>query len=584
MKLKKSWHLLIIALLTIMLLVPANLSLAEPPDTADVLANFYQPPGPAEIGLIESLGGTVKTIYHIVPTVLADMPVDSLDELEAAPQVKLVEPNITISSAFASEVLPWGVDRVDAEQVHPTNKGTGVKVAILDSGIDLDHPDLNVTGNVTFVPGTLNGDDDNGHGTFVAGIVGALDNEIGVIGVAPEAALYSVKVLNSTGGGVMSVILSGIQWSVDNGMQVINMSLGGSLDWPDTLKQALDTAYNAGIVIIAGAGNGGTPDGQGNNIWSPARFEPVIAVGATDESDNRYTTSSTGWAIEVMAPGVNIYSTAMGGDYGYITGTSASSPHAAGVAALLITSGLTDNVALRHRLRDSATDLGAAGWDTQTGNGLINIVQALNFTEPPDQSAPTTTISLSGTMGQENWYVSNVTATITATDSGGSGVAGTEYSTDAGVTWNPYTAPVVISTEGYEQLLLARSWDNAGNLEGPSDQLWFNMDKTPPIVTESVDPTTIPRQKAGTIVPVSYIGTASDAMSGIDVYNYNTTLLDEYGVYSQDLGLTASGTVSVEAWCQPNDFDGRTYTFIFTVQDRAGNQASAEAIATVPRR
>lgn len=578
---KKLWCFLAIALLVTMLL-PSNISAQT--NRVDVLVTFYQPPGPAETSLIESLGGTVKEVYHIVPTLLVDMPVDNLDELESDPRVKLVEPDTSVASMFASEVLPWGVDRVDAEQVHPTNKGTGVKVAILDSGIDLDHPDLNVAGNVTFVPGTPNGDDDNGHGTLVAGVVAALDNEIGVIGVAPEVALYSVKVLNSTGGGVMSVILSGIQWSVDNGMQVINMSFGGSLDWPDSLKQALDTAYNAGIVIIAGAGNGGTPDGQGNNLWSPARFEPVIAVGATDESDNRYTTSSTGWALEVMAPGVNIYSTAMGGDYGYITGTSASSPHAAGVAALMIASGLTNNVALRHRLRDAATDLGAASWDAQTGNGLINIVQALNFTEPPDQSAPTTTISLSGTMGQENWYVSNVTMTVTATDSGGSGVAGTEYSLDAGASWNPYTAPVVLSTEGRELLLLARSIDNAGNLEGPPDQVWYNMDKTPPTATESVDPTTIPRQKAGTMVPVNYTGTASDALSGIDGYSRNTMLTDEYGVYSQDLGSDISGTVYVEAWCQPNDSNGRTYTFVFTVQDHAGNQASAQAVATVPRR
>jgi hypothetical protein len=338
------------------------------------------------------------------------------------------------------------------------------------------------------------------------------------------------------------------------------------------------------MVIVAGAGNGGTPDGQGNNVWAPARLKQVIAAGATDESDNRYTTSSTGWDLEVMAPGVNIYSTAMGGGYGYITGTSASSPHAAGVAALLITSGLTNNVTLRHRLRDSAIDLGTAGWDPQYGNGLINASLAINFTEPPDQSTPTTTINLSGTMGQDNWYVSNITLTITATDGGGSGVAGTEYSLNAGATWNAYTAPVLLTTEGRELLLLARSWDNAGNLEGPPDQVWYNMDKTPPTVIESVDPTIIPRQKSGTMVPVNYTGTADDALSGIDGYSRNTTLTDEYGVYSQDLGMALSGTVSVEAWCQPNDQNGRNYTFVFTARDHAGNQASAQAVSTVPRR
>jgi subtilisin len=574
---KRLWTFLAIALL-VTLLIPANLSAQT--ERADVLVTFYQPPGPGETSLIESLGGTVKTVYHIVPTLLANMPSANLDKLRADPRVKLVEPDTSISSMFASEVLPWGVDRVDAELVHPTNKGTGVKMAILDSGIDLDHPDLNVAGNVTFVLGTINGDDDNGHGTLVAGIVAALDNEIGVIGVAPEVALYSVKVLNSTGGGVMSVILSGIQWSVDNGMQVMNMSFGGSLDWPASLKQALDTAYNAGMVIVAGAGNGGTPDGQGNNVWAPARLKQVIAVGSTDESDNRYTTSSTGWDLEVMAPGVNIYSTAMGGGYGYITGTSASSPHAAGVAALLITSGLTNNVTLRHRLRDSAIDLGTAGWDPQYGNGLINIVQALSFTEPPDQSTPTTTISLSATMGQNNWYVSDVTLTITATDSGGSGVAVTEYSLDGAATWQTYTAPLVFSNDGSYFQVLARSWDNAGNLEmPPGDWTVFKIDKTPPVVTETANPVTIRKDKRGTMVQISYGFTISDADYA---YPLSHTLTDEYGVYSQDLGtITSSGTVWVEAYCEGGDQNGRTYTFRVAARDSAGNEASAQAVSTV---
>jgi subtilisin family serine protease len=123
----------------------------------------------------------------------------------------MVELDTTLSACFTGEVLPWGVDRVDAVLAHPTNKGTGVKVAILDSGIDLDHPDLTVAGDVTFVPDTTSGDDDNGHGTLVAGIVGALDNDVGVIGVAPEASLYAVKVLNQNGDGAMSIILSGIE-------------------------------------------------------------------------------------------------------------------------------------------------------------------------------------------------------------------------------------------------------------------------------------------------------------------------------------------------------------------------------------
>jgi len=581
MNVKKVWCLLVALLLVTILAIPANPTLAEPlPDMEDVLVTFYQPPGPDEIELIESLGGSVTKVYHIVPTIAATMPSENLDELRADPRVELVEPDTTLSMCFAGEVLPWGVDRVDAELVHPSNKGTGVKVAILDTGIDLDHPDLAVAGDVTFVPDTTSGDDDNGHGTLVAGAVAALDNDIGVIGVAPEASLYAVKVLNQGGGGVMSVILSGIEWALDNNMQVINMSFGGIMGWPSTLVTALDNAYNAGIVIVAGAGNGGDASGEGENMWAPARYESAIAVGATDEQDARYTYSSTGDTLELMAPGVSIYSTAMGGGYGYLTGTSASSPHAVGVAALLIASGLTNNVDVRHRLRNSAEDLGAPGWDSQFGCGMVNANLAINFSEPPDQTPPTTTISLSGTPGNYDWYLSDVEVTLTATDTGGSGVAETKYSLDSGETWNTYTSPFTITTDGIN-LVLARSWDNAGNDEGPPVFVNIKIDQTPPTINAIAVPSEIERIRKGEMVSVDYAGPVEDTASGFLYGSGHTILIDEYGVLDQDLGSSLSGTVMVEAWCEGWDKDGRTYIFRFTAQDYAGNEGSGDAIVTI---
>lgn len=674
MSIKKWRYLLVIALLVVMLVIPGNLVLAESPGMVEVLVNFYQPPGADEVGLIESLGGTAKNVYHIVPTIAATMPLENLDELSADPRVESVEPDSTLSAAFAGEVLPWGVDRVDAELVHPSNKGTGVKIAILDSGIDLDHPDLAVAGNVTFVSGTTNGDDDNGHGTLVAGIAAALDNDIGVIGVAPEASLYAVKVLNYDASGIMSNILSGIEWAYDNDMQVINMSFGGAMSMPSTIEDALNNAYNAGIVIVAGAGSGGNPDGTGNNVWNPAKYKSVIAVGATDNTDVRYSSSSTGYALELVAPGVNIYSTAMGGSYSYITGTSASSPHAAGVAALLIASGLTNNIDVRHRLRDSAEDLGAVGWDSQFGKGLVNADLAISFSEPPDQSAPTTNISLSGTLGNFNWYCSDVTVTLTAADNpGGSGVSETKYSLDGGESWQVYASPFIISTEGSNLVLarswdnagndggppafetikidktppnpsiivirsgtmgnegwyvsdvvvdmgafdnpggsgidrneyslnggeswqtytpfltitadgyhtvLTRAWDNAGNVNEPPSSITFKLDQTPPALTETSVPAQIRKAQKGTMVNVSYNGTAEDPFSGLSGPT-NTVLIDEYGVYSQDLGSSLSGTVSVEQWASGNDQNGRTYTFRITATDLAGNQGSVDGITTI---
>jgi len=580
MNIKKPRYLLVITLLVIMLTIPANVTLAESsPETVDVLATFYQPPGPDEVELIESLGGSVNKVYHIVPTIAATMPSENLDELRADSMVKAVELDTAFTACFAGEVLPWGVDRVDAELVHPSNKGTGVKVAVLDTGIDLDHADLAVSGNVTFVTGTTSGDDDHGHGTLVAGIVAALDNDIGVIGVAPEASLYAVKVLNQNGDTVPSSVLSGIEWAADNNIQVINMSFGGILEMPSAVREALDNAYSAGIVIVAGAGNGGNASGEGNNVWSPARYAPVIAVGATDQQDARYSSSSTGYTLELVAPGVSIYSTAMGGDYGYITGTSASAPHVAGVAALLIASGMTGNDDIRYRLRNSAEDLGEAGWDTKFGCGMVNADLALNFSEPPDQSAPVTTMTLNATKGEYDWYLSDVEFILSAIDNG-SGVAETKYSLDAGETWHTYTSPFTITTEITRHTVLARSWDNDGNDEGPPVFVKFRIDKTPPTVTETADPTEIIRVRKGVIVPVDYSGTAED--SGSLIYAApNTVLIDEYGELDQDLGTNQSGTIAAEAWCDGNDKDGRTYIFRISVRDVAGNWASADAIVTV---
>ncbi len=590
---KRRWGLtLAVGIILIMLLCPAaSYAVTLPGQAAEqaqdvvprnVLITYYQPPDAGDLDDIVIKGGIVKKAFNIVPTVAASLPDKAIQALQKNSRIRMIEEDSVWQNCVLGEVLPWGVDRVDAEQAHPTNKGTGVKVAVLDTGIDLDHPDLAVAGNVTFVPGTVNGDDDNGHGTHVAGVIGALDNEDGVIGVAPECSLYAVKVLNINGDAVMSVVLSGLEWCLANNMQVINLSFGSSMGMPQSVIDAMNNCYNAGMVLVAGAGNGGNQAGDGDNIYYPAGYAPVIAVGSTDEYDVRCPTSSTGWDLELMAPGNNIYSTTMGGGYGLMSTTSTASPHAAGVAALLIHSGLTSNVDVRYRLRSSSTDLGVAGWDTRYGNGLINIMQALNFSEPPDKSAPVTTISLSGTQGTYGWYRSDVTVTISAVDSGGSGVAQTEYSLDGGSSWNAYTAPLVFSSDTSGITIFARSTDNTGNLEGPCVRASFKIDQTPPTAAEVVDPVTIPRaKKAGVMMTLSYSGTAQDATSGL--LSTHTVLIDEYGEYDHDFGGAIYGSYDVEQWVDKYDLDGRVYTVQLTVTDTAGNQATAQAICTVTR-
>lgn len=299
-------------------------------------------------------------------------------------------------SSQPAENLEWGVDRIDADLAWIVSRGSGVKVAVLDTGIDKDHPDLvnNLKGGVNFVskspvkPADPNKwDDDNGHGTHVAGIIAAVDNDIGVIGVAPEAHLYAVKVLDRTGSGYVSDVIDGINWAMENGMQVINMSLGSASD-VQALHDAVDAAYNAGLVLVAAAGNSGDGDGTTNEVVYPAKYSSVIAVAATDSNDSTPTWSSEGEEVELAAPGVSIRSTWNDGLYKTLSGTSMATPHVAGSVALLLATtvpslydtdldGAWDPAEVRSVLWATADDLGAVGHDNFYGYGLVDAEESV---------------------------------------------------------------------------------------------------------------------------------------------------------------------------------------------------------------
>ena len=194
------------------------------------------------------------------------------------------------------------------------NAGAGIDVAVLDTGIDLDHPDLgdNIQGNVTFVVGTATGDDDAGHGTHVAGSIASEDNALGMLGVAPQTNLYTVKVLNSQGKGTIADLVMGLEWAMGlhGGLlvDVINMSLGTTVHF-QTLEDAIVAAHNAEIVIVAAAGNGGNCSGTGDSVEYPGRYDEVIAVVSINSNDSTPCTSATGPDVEIAAPGVSILST-----------------------------------------------------------------------------------------------------------------------------------------------------------------------------------------------------------------------------------------------------------------------------------
>jgi len=277
-----------------------------------------------------------------------------------------------------AQTVPWGISRIGADTVWGTNAGMGIKVAVLDTGIQAGHPDLavNYGGGVNIISSRKGPDDDNGHGTWCAGIIGAANNTLGVVGVAPHVSLYAVKVLDRAGSGFASDVIKGIEWCESQQMDVASMSLGMNAD-VQALREACSNAYDAGLVLVAAAGNDGDADPATDEVDYPAAYDSVIAVAATDSQDMHPAWSSDGSTVEISAPGVGVKSTYKGSTYATGDGTSAACPHVSGSVALLLA--LDPDLSpydVRMRLVNTATDLGDAGWDVFFGAGLVNLPAA----------------------------------------------------------------------------------------------------------------------------------------------------------------------------------------------------------------
>ena len=277
-----------------------------------VIVGFHQKPGPSERALIRGARGLTRRTFHLINAISAELPEEEIAKLKKDKKVAYVEENAVFRIA---DVPPpgqeytnsWGVAHIGAAEAHTTvNKGTGVKIAVLDTGIDYTHEDLddNYAGGWDFVFDDADPFDDNSrsHGTHVAGIIAAEENGIGVIGVAPEAEIYALKVLDGGGFGLADWIIAAIEWAVDNQMDIANLSLEG----PDVaaLHTACDYAYNAGVLLVAAGGNT-----HGGNVAYPAAYDSVIAVAATDPDDLTADFSPVGPQLELAAPGVDILST-----------------------------------------------------------------------------------------------------------------------------------------------------------------------------------------------------------------------------------------------------------------------------------
>lgn len=313
--------------------------------------------GANPVGVANRHGVAAEHVYSAALNGFAGaVPAARLQALLQDPQVAWVEQDQVVTKFTHTQEVPWGVLRVNAD-LNTTARINGIDViadrvnadiAIIDTGIQLNHPDLNVHRNVSFVRRVKTGNDDNGHGTHVAGTAAALDNGIGVVGVAPGARLWAVKVLDRNGSGYMSDVIKGVDYVTANAssIEVANMSLGGGNS--GTLNTAIANSAATGVVYAVAAGNSNADAAN----TSPANSLHVLCVSAIVDTDGqcggtgpgtgygaddtRATFSNFGSVVDIAAPGVNILSTYKGSTYATLSGTSMASPHVAGAVALYL--------------------------------------------------------------------------------------------------------------------------------------------------------------------------------------------------------------------------------------------------------
>ncbi|HEV2150333.1 MAG TPA: S8 family serine peptidase [Longimicrobiaceae bacterium] len=268
-----------------------------------VLVGFTSQPGDAEAALIESLGGRVIHRYKYIPVLAAVIPAAQQSVLAGALGVAYVNEDQELRALGGRQVTDYGVTKIEAPAAWALGfSGQNVKVGIFDSGVDLEHPDLTVAGGIDLVGDGYGFDDCNGHGTHVAGIVGARNNGNHTVGVAPRTTIYSMRLLNCEGSGSFLTMIKGLEWAIDNGMQVVNMSFGTVLPTvlSDAADAALQAAYDRGIVLVGASGNSSSA-----HVGYPASHPAVIAVGATDDQDMLASFSQFGTEQDLTAPGVN---------------------------------------------------------------------------------------------------------------------------------------------------------------------------------------------------------------------------------------------------------------------------------------
>jgi len=586
---KNELNMITILLIIAILLSLFSIGIGKAEAKVPVIVGFVDKPTP---DLIVSYGGRIKHTYRLIPAIAANVSENAINSIVNARGVAYVELDSEV--CVVGQTVPWGVDRIDADLVWKSVKGTGVKIAVIDSGIDYNHPDLsaNYKGGYDYVNDDSDPLDDHGHGTHVAGIIAAVNNEEGVVGVAPEASLYGVKVLDESGRGWVSDLIAGIQWSIENGMDVVSMSLGTTSDCT-SLRNICDKAYEAGMVLVAATGNNGDSDPD-DDVLYPARYDSVVAVAASDKNDERASWSSDGPEVELAAPGVGIYSTYKG-DYAYMSGTSMACPHVSGTVALILKTspsaydangnGVWDPCEVRNKLRDAAYDLGEAGKDNYYGYGLVNAEKATNSSKddtPPSKVANVTVTTISCSQLNISWNA-NTEADLSHYN--------VYRGTISGFTPDPSNLVASITANSYMDTELkaliiyyyrVTAVDMSGNEGAPSDEVSGKTSEDmegPAALDVAVNPN--PTNGETAVVLKASIDDSGAGGSTIVAAEY---FIDEVGVCGSGTSMDASDSCfdevmeEVTASLDVSGLAAGSHTLFVHGEDAAGNWGAFESV------
>lgn len=505
---------------------------------------------------------------HVVTLPPGQSERDTVDALAGNPKVKfaeldeLVAPDGTTNDPLAS--YEWHLTKIGAPTAWSTSTGTGTIVAIIDTGVDGTHPDLaaQMVPGWNFIDNNSNASDPNGHGTAVAGTAAAAgNNAIGVASVAWSARIMPVRIADATGYAYWSTIAQGVTWAADHGAKVANISyaVGSS----STVQSAAQYMRGKGGVVVVSAGNTGTAD-------TTAPSDTMIIVSATDSTDTVTSWSTYGSFVDLAAPGYYIYTTMVGGGYGYWWGTSFSSPVVAGVAAL-VKSRRPDFSAAQTEstLFSSALDLGVAGKDPYYGYGRVNAAAAvaLAASAPSDTTAPTVAI----TAPTGGTVTGSVTVNVNASDN--VGVARVDLKVNGIAIASDTMAPYSFvwnsaSVANGSATLTAAAFDAAGNstTSAPVAVTVSNMTTSTTAPTVAITSPTNGSKIGNGKVTVS--GAASDpaglssvklSIDGVVVASGNTSTLS----YNWNAHNVAAGSHSISLWAQ--DTAGRTSSTAISV-------------------